>query len=99
MTAKTSQKLADALRHLNLEDLAKRAESDEFHDFLSPHGMPAFVLTNELVQTAMEFPLKLEEITELRHRVINGEFDASEEESHEWARSEDGQETFKRLME
>jgi hypothetical protein len=35
----------------------------------------------------------------LRRRVINGDFDASKEESDEWAESPEGQDTFKKLIE
>jgi hypothetical protein len=34
----------------------------------------------------------------LRQRVINGDFDASSEESEAWAESEEGQDTFRRLI-
>ena len=75
MSAKTSQNLANALREKGFEDLAKRAEADEFHDFLSNHPVPALLLMEELEKTGNK---------ELVERHLNGEFDASLEESEEW---------------
>ncbi len=86
MTAKTSQKLADDLRAAGLEDLAKRAEADEFHDFLSERATPSMDLAEELVAA---------DAREILTRHLSGEYDASLEESDEWAQSPEGQETFK----
>jgi len=101
MTAKTSQKLADALRHAGLETLAKRAEQDEFHDFLSPHDMPTVTLANELVAIIHgKVPGTMQDAARtVRNRLINGDFDASTEESDEWAASPEGQATIRRLIE
>lgn len=75
MSAKTSQKLADALRAKGFEDLAKRAEADEFHDFLSIHPDPAMQLMDELTKLGDK---------ELIDRHLSGDFDASVKESDEW---------------
>ena len=91
MTAKSSQKLADALRAAGFEDLAVRAETDEFHDYLSPHDLPAMALNIELTALGPG----ADAIHEL---FIQGEFDATEEESDEWAASPEGQEAFGRLV-
>jgi hypothetical protein len=49
-------------------------------------------LVNDLLRVGTPEALRL------RIRVINGEFDASKEESDEWAASEEGQDTMKRLI-
>jgi len=100
MTAKSSQVLADALRAAGLEELAQRAELDEFHDYLSPHDLPAIVLGIELAAIAHhDLPIGVKLAAhEIRLRHLNGDFDATEEESDEWAASPEGQEIFARLV-
>jgi len=101
MTAKTSQKLADVLRAAKFEELAKRAELDEFHDFLSEHATPTLMLDNELVAIIKNRGLKERAHVAAHHirmRLHDGEFDASREESDAWAESPDGRETFNRLV-
>lgn len=88
----TKDFLAQELRTAGLEDLAKRAETGEFHDFESPHAMPEMMLVGELA--AIGTP----EADALRRRVINGDFDANYEESEAWAASEEGQAAFDQLM-
>lgn len=100
MTAKTSQKLADALAAAGLTALAIRAEADEFHDFLSKHALPELMLDAELVAilTDMTVPERLRVAAyNIRMRHHDGEFDASLEESDQWAESDEGQEAFRKL--
>jgi len=100
MTAKTSQKLADAARLAGFEELARRAEADEFHDFLSPHEMPSISLDRELttlIKTAANETQRLA-ATRLRIRHHEGEFDADLTESDDWAESEEGKAAFRKLM-
>lgn len=100
MTAKTSQKLADTLRAAGFDDLAKRAEADEFHDFLSDDALSAVRLDNALVDIAKDASRSDREriaASNIRMRHHRGEFDASKEESDAWAESPDGQEAFRRL--
>jgi hypothetical protein len=100
MTARTSQILVDALREAGFEQLAKRAELDEFHDYLSPHDLPDLMLDMELlaiIKSAMSEGARQKAIA-IRERHHRGEFDADLKESDEWAASEDGQETFKMLI-
>jgi hypothetical protein len=98
MTAKTSQKLANALRNAGLEELAVRAEADEFHDFLSPHTFPEMMLA-DLLADAIRDETLLEgtrmDAGSIRKRLINGDFDADEDESEEWAASPEGQAVFR----
>jgi hypothetical protein len=91
MTAKSSQKLADALRSAGFEELAQRAELDEFHDYKSPHDLPAMALNIELTALGPK-------ATPIRQKFLNGDFDATDEESDEWAASPEGQDAFARLV-
>ena len=70
------------------EAFAKRAETGEFDDYADTHVCPITQLHHEL--TAAGF-------TKFASRVANGEFDATKEESDEWARSPSGQEAAKSL--
>jgi hypothetical protein len=97
MTARSSQKLADALRASGFEDLAKRAEADEFHDFLSPHAFPEMQLIGELDALIYTAKTGRNQAINIRSRAINGEFDADYEESEEWAASPQGQNALRRL--
>lgn len=100
MTARTSQHLADTLRAAGFEGLAERAETDEFHDFLSNHPAPAMVLDFELVSIISndknsERARMAAHHIRMRHH--DGEFDADLEESDDWAASPEGQAAFKSL--
>lgn len=102
MTAPTSRKLADALKAAGFAALATRAEADEFHEYFSPHGVPLMVLADELsaiIRTPSFSPRATQAAANIRARLIDGEFDASDEESDEWAGGEEGQETFRKLIE
>jgi hypothetical protein len=92
MTAKTSEQLALTLEAHGFTDLARRARNDEFHDYLSNEPLPALDLVRELLSIGTRAAL------EIRMRVINGEFDASREESDEWAASPEGQEALGALI-
>lgn len=70
------------------EAFAKRAETGEFDDYADTHVCPITQLHSEL--TAAGF-------TKFAGRVANGEFDATKEESNEWARSPSGQEAARQL--
>jgi hypothetical protein len=95
---RTREKLASELRKVaaqasstnaaKYEALAKRAETGEFDDYADTYVCPITQLHAEL--TAAGF-------TKFAARVANGEFDATKEESDEWARSPSGQEAAKSL--
>lgn len=70
------------------EAFAKRAETGEFDDYADTYVCPITQLYSEL--TAAGF-------TEFAARVAAGEFDATKEESDEWARSPEAQEIAKDL--
>lgn len=94
----TKDMLADALLQLGLMDMSLQARSGYYHDFLSPLALPEMALITALGAAATARPDKATEIELLRQRVIAGDFDASSEESDDWAKSEDGQDTFSKLM-
>lgn len=100
MTAKTSERLAKALEDIGLHQLAHRARKDEFHDYLSPHDMPETYLIHLLYETARitDDPIIKSRIMKIRDEVINGDHDASKEESDEWAMSPEGQDAYRRLI-
>jgi hypothetical protein len=100
MTAKTSQHLADTLRAAGFSELARRAEADEFHDFLSPHELPDLMLSDLLARIAMDQERPERERIAAHHirlRHHEGEFDANLEESDQWAESADGKAAFDML--
>lgn len=65
--------------------LATRALTGEFDDYGTVHICGPTALFNELVAAGF---------TKFAARVANGEFDASLEESNEWANSPDGREAM-----
>jgi hypothetical protein len=95
---RTRDKLAAELRKVaamatpanaaKYEALAKRAETGEFDDYADTYVCPITQLYTELVK---------EGFIKFAARVANGEFDATKEESDEWARSPSGQEIAKQL--
>ena len=93
----TKDKLADALMAVGLMDMSLRARGGYYHDFLSPLAMPETQLINDLAREAVKNPSNAKAINDLRTRVINGDFDATTDESDDWAKSEDGQDTLAKL--
>ena len=95
---RTRDKLAAELRKVaamaspknaaKYEALAMRADTGEFDDYASTYACPVTQLYNELM-TAGFYRFAV--------RVANGEFDATKEESDEWARSPEGQKVAKQL--
>lgn len=95
----TKDKLAAALRELGLNDMAERAADGMYHDFLSPLAMPEMHLIRELTEAMHAVkPDAGQPIAKLRKRVIDGDFEASQEESDDWANSEEGQEAARLLI-
>lgn len=95
---RTREKLAAELRKVAAQALpdhaaryevfAKRAETGEFDDYADTYVFPVTQLYTELMAAGF---------TKFAARVAAGEFDATKEESDEWARSPSGQEAAKRL--
>jgi hypothetical protein len=67
------------------EAFAKRAETGEFDDYADTHVCPITQLYTEL---------RANGLNKFAERVKDGEFDATKEESDEWAASPSGQETL-----
>lgn len=95
---RTRDKLAAELRKVaaitslenaaKYEAFAKRAETGEFDDYGEKYACPITQLHTELTRAGF---------SKFAARVANGEFDATKEESDEWARSPSGQEAAKQL--
>jgi hypothetical protein len=98
----TTTKLARALEAIPgvPADMIKRATDGYYHDFLSPLDFPEITLVKDLRELAKlpatpraSRPL----LRELAQAVINGDYDASTEESRAWMASPEGQETLAEL--
>lgn len=95
---RTRDKLAAELRKVaaiassdnaaKYESFAKRAEMGEFDDYADTYVCPITQLYSELIAAGF---------TKFAARVADGEFDATKEESDEWARSPSGQAAAKLL--
>lgn len=98
MAERTRDKLARELRAVAViaspdnaakyEAFAQRAETGEFDDYADTYVCPITQLHAELAAAGF---------TKFAARVAAGEFDATKEESDEWARSPQGQELAKSL--
>jgi hypothetical protein len=83
------RKVAATSSHVDkYEAFAKRAETGEFDDYASTYDCPITQLYDELLAAGF---------TKFAARVANGEFDATKEESDEWANSPDGKATLSLL--
>lgn len=87
----TKDFLAQELRKAGLDEMAARAATGYYHDYLSPLSFPEMALLGDLEMVGTPAALAL------RDRHMNGEFDASAAESEEWANSEDGKAAFAEL--
>lgn len=80
----TKDILAEALRSADLPEMAEKAATGHYHDFLSPLEMPCLQLMEDLRSVGTPAA----EAVLARH--MNGEFDATPAEADEWAKSPDG---------
>lgn len=91
-TKAAAERQAEAIRAVATEPrhhrLADRATSGEFTDYADTHVCPI----TELYSLCHQYGLHA-----LAERVANGDFDATAEESDEWAKSESGQSIAKEL--
>lgn len=89
---KTKEKLAQAIHVLGLFELEARARQGEFSDFEGPHALPKFILISQLRQEIAREKdrQKGSMILALAARIINGEFDDSEEEAEQWVKDNFG---------
>ena len=102
MSEHTTIKLAKALGEIPCvpKDMLQRAINGYYHDYLSPLAMPEMQLVADLRELAALPSTPRDSRPLLRAMaqwVIDGEFDASKEESDAWAASPEGQETFRQL--
>ena len=98
----TTVRLAEALQAVPgvPRQMVQRAIDGYYHDYLSPLTFPEIQLVADLRELASlpATPANSRPLLRgLAQRVVDGEFDASKEESDEWARSPEGQETFRQL--
>lgn len=84
--------LAEELRKAGLNEMADKAATGYYHDFLSPLDFPSMQLYADL--TGAGTP----EALALAKRHADGEFDATNEESNEWANSPEGQAIFNSFL-
>jgi len=88
----TKDFLAQELRAAGLNEMADKAATGYYHDFLSPLDSPAVELERHLREAGTP------EAEALRMRHLNGEFDASLAESDEWYQSPEGQAAMRALQ-
>jgi len=103
MSKHTTVKLAETLAAIPgvPKHMIQHAIDGYYHDYLSPLTFPEIQLVSDLRELASapatprnSRPL----LRQMAERVIDGEFDASKEESDAWVASPDGQETFRQLL-
>jgi hypothetical protein len=103
MSEHTTAKLAKALSEIPgvPKGMIQRAIDGYYHDYLSPLTFPEMQLVADLRELA-SLPATPRDsrplLQEMAQRVIDGEFDASKEESDAWAASPEGQEAFRQLL-
>lgn len=76
-------------RKRDIWNMSVMAGRGYYSDFNSPLDTPCIQLVADLREQGLH---------ELAQRAIDGEFDATKEESDEWAKSEDGQRTIRGLV-
>lgn len=102
MSEHTTVKLAKALGAIPgvPRDMIQRAIDGYYHDYLSPLATPEIQLVADLRALASQPATPRDSrplLRQMAERVIDGEFDATREESDAWARSPEGQEVFRLL--
>lgn len=88
----TKDILAHELTKAGLPEMAAKAATGYYHDFLSPLATPCLQLASDLAKVGTPAALTL------RARHMNGEFDATKEESDDWAASPEGKAAFGQLL-
>ncbi len=88
----TKDVLAAELAKAGLSEMAAKAAEGYYHDFLSPLDFPCLQLAADLALAGTPASMAL------RARHLNGEFDATEDESEAWARSPEGRNAFQQLI-
>lgn len=88
----TATKLAVALDKADLPEMARRARTGWYHDYLSPLALPCQALDTDLAAAATPAAIAL------RARHHNGDFDGSEAEDDAWANSAEGLAALSQLV-
>jgi hypothetical protein len=88
----TKDFLAQELAKADLTEMAEKARTGYYHDFLSPLDFPELQLDKDLLAAGTPAALAI------RARHHEGEFDASKEESDEWAAGPEGQDAMAQLL-
>lgn len=90
MTEPTTERLARALEAVDAPaEMITRARAGYYDDYKSPLAMPETQLLADARAAGLET---------IAQGVLNGEWDATKEESDAWAASPDGQATFAELL-
>jgi hypothetical protein len=90
MSEPTTERLARALTEAGAPaEMIERARAGYYDDFKSPLAMPEMQLRADALELGL---------TDIAEGVVNGEWDATKEESDEWARSPEGRATFAALV-
>ena len=90
MAEPTTERLARALEEAGAPaGMIERARRGFYDDYKSPLAMPEMQLYNEAKAAGLE---------SICQGVLAGEWDATKEESDEWAASPEGQEVFRQLL-
>jgi hypothetical protein len=87
----TNDILAGELERAGLPEMATKARTGYYHDFMSPLATPCLQLAADLAEVGTTAAMAL------RARHMKGEFDATKEESDAWARGPEGQAAFRSL--
>ena len=88
----TKDRLAEALRAAGLPGMAESAAAGQYDDYLADDPLPILTLVSDLAKVGTPDAMAL------RLRVIDGEFDATAEESEAWAASPEGQAALGMLL-
>lgn len=91
MSKHTKDILADELEKAGLISMAANARTGYYHDYLSPLATPCIQLASDLMIAGTPAALAI------RARHLDGEFDATTEESDTWFESAEGKEAFSHL--
>lgn len=90
MTEPTTEKLARALEEEHApEAMIKKAREGFYDDYKSPVAFPEMALMEDARAAGLK---------RIQEGILNGEWDATKEESDAWARSPEGQAAFNELV-
>ena len=89
----TKDKLAQELKLVGLTELADKAATGYFDDYLSPLAFPISALMEALHAHRSEPPVQA-----LMKRVRDGEFDGTPEDAENWFKGPEGQDAVRSLF-